>query len=88
MILYSAYFKTVNTALDEEIRQAHLDYIYKLMDDGVIVAKGPFTDHSGGLIIYKASDIEEASGYVMKDPVCVHGSRTVEIKEWKSSLEV
>ncbi|MDK9711663.1 YciI family protein [Acidaminobacter sp.] len=88
MILYSAYFKTVNKALDEEIRQAHLDYIYKLMDDGVIVAKGPFTDHSGGLIIYKASDFEEASGYVMQDPVCLHGSRTVEIKEWKSSLEV
>jgi uncharacterized protein len=88
MILYSAYFKTVNPALDEEIRQAHLDYIYKLMDDGVIVAKGPFTDHSGGLIIYKASDFEQASGYVMQDPVCLHGSRTVEIKEWKSSLEV
>lgn len=88
MILYSAYFKTVDAKLDEEIRQAHLDYIYKLMDEGVIVAKGPFTDHSGGLIIYKASDVEAATGFVMNDPVCVHGSRTVEIKEWKSSLEV
>lgn len=88
MILYTAYFKTVDSALDETIRQEHLDYIYKLMDEGIIAAKGPFTDHSGGLIIYKAPDYETASGYALGDPVCVKGSRTVEIKEWKSTLEV
>jgi uncharacterized protein YciI len=87
MILYTAYFKTIDAVLDLEVRQDHLDYIYNLMHEGVIVAKGPFTDHSGGLIVYKAQDLETASGYVLQDPVIVRGSRVAEIKAWKSSLE-
>lgn len=87
MILYSAYFTTVDKEKDNEILQEHLDYIYKLIDDKVIVAKGPFTDHSGGLIIYKADGMEKALEYVNNDPVIKNGSRKVEVKEWKSTLE-
>lgn len=87
MILYTAYFKVTDSVLDLEIRQDHLDYIYRLLEEGIIVAKGPFTDHSGGLIVYKSPTLESASAYIMQDPVILKGSRTVEIKEWKSTLE-
>ena len=87
MILYTAYFTTVDKEKDNEILPEHLEYIYKLLDEKVIVAKGPFTDHTGGLIIYKAKDMDEALGYINSDPVIREGSRSVEVKEWKSTIE-
>ncbi|MGB3367125.1 MAG: YciI family protein [Acidaminobacteraceae bacterium] len=87
MILYTAYFTTVDKEKDNAILDEHLKYIYKLLDDKVIVAKGPFTDHSGGLIIYKAKDMDEALGYINSDPVIKEASRSVEVKEWKSTIE-
>lgn len=88
MILYTAYFTTVDKEKDNEILDEHLKYIYKLLDDKVIVAKGPFTDHSGGLIIYNAKDMDEALAFINSDPVIREGSRTVQVKEWKSTIEV
>lgn len=87
MILYAAIFKTIDTDKDLEVRQAHLDYIYDLLNKNIIVAKGPFTDHSGGLILYQADTLETATAYVNNDPVILENSRVVEIKEWKSTLE-
>ena len=88
MILYIAYFKVVDKNKERQILQEHLDYVNSLLREKIIVAKGPFTDKSGGLIIYDVSTLEEATKYIMNDPVIRHGSRTVEIKEWKSTLVV
>ena len=87
MILYVAYFRTIDKKKEKEILQEHLDYVNKLYRDGAIVAKGPFTDKSGGLIIYQASSREEAEVLVSNDPVIKYGSRQVEFKEWRSTLE-
>lgn len=88
MILYIAYFKVVDKKKERQILQEHLDYVNGLLQEKIIVAKGPFTDKSGGLIIYNVPTLEEATKYIMNDPVIRHGSRTVEIKEWKSTLVV
>lgn len=88
MILYVAYFKVVDKNKERQVLQEHLDYVNRLLREKIIVAKGPFTDKSGGLIIYNAPTPEEATQYIMNDPVIRHGSRTVEIKEWKSTLAV
>ncbi len=88
MILYIAYFKVTDKKKERQILPEHLDYVNRLLHEKIIVAKGPFTDKSGGLIIYNTPTLEEATQYVMNDPVIRHGSRTVEIKEWKSTLTV
>ena len=88
MIYYPAFFKTIDSKKDEEIRAAHLDYLKKLIDEGKILAKGPFTDHSGGLIIFRVASIEEARELVENDPVILENSRTYELKEWRSNLEI
>ncbi|MEF9952158.1 MAG: YciI family protein [Clostridium sp.] len=87
MILYAAFLETVDKEKDAEILQEHLDYLYGLIDEGKVFAKGPFTDHSGGLIIYKASSIEEAKEWIEKDPVVRDGSRKYTLKEWRSNVE-
>lgn len=88
MILYIAYFRIIDKKKEKEILQAHLDYVNELLEQGVIIAKGPFTDKSGGLIIYNTGSLENTKEYVKSDPVVKHGAREVEIKEWKSTLEL
>jgi len=86
MILYVAYFTVIDKEKEKAILQNHLDYVNRLLQEKIIIAKGPFLDKSGGLIIYHTSSLEEATDYVMNDPVILDGARTVEIKEWKSSI--
>ncbi|MYH70017.1 MAG: hypothetical protein F4147_07960, partial [Gammaproteobacteria bacterium] len=73
MILYIAYFKVVDKNRERQILPEHLDYVNGLLRKKIIVAKGPFTDKSGGLIIYKTPTLEEATQYIMNDPVIRHG---------------
>ena len=87
MILYAAFLETVDKEKDAEVLAEHLEYLYGLLDAGKVYAKGPFTDHSGGLIIYNASSMEEAKEWIENDPVVRDGSRKYILKEWKSTLE-
>ena len=87
MILYAAFLETVDKEKDAEVLSEHLEYLYGLLDAGKVYAKGPFTDHSGGLIIYNASSLEEAKEWIEKDPVVRDGARKYILKEWKSTLE-
>ncbi len=88
MILYAAFLETVDKEKDAEVLDEHLKYLYGLLDAGKVAAKGPFTDHSGGLIVYKAESMEEAVKMLEEDPVVKYGSRKYIMKEWKSTLEV
>ena len=86
MILYAAIMKTIDAKKDEEILKEHISYLEKYIDNGKIYAKGPFLDHSGGLVIYNVDSIEEAKKIIDNDPAIVNKSRTYELKGWRSSL--
>ncbi len=87
MILYTAILKTIDPQKDAEILEDHLAYLNKIIEEGKVLAKGPFTDHSGGLIIFKTSSYEEARKLIENDPVILNQSRQYELKEWRSNLE-
>lgn len=87
MILYPAILKTIDSQKDAEILEDHLAYLNKIIEEGKIFAKGPFTNHSGGLIIFKTSSYEEARKLIENDPVILNQSRQYELKEWRSNLE-
>ena len=87
MILYAAIMKTIDSKKDGEILEEHISYLEKYIDKGKIYVKGPFLDHSGGLVIYNVDSIEEAKEIIDNDPAIVNKSRTYELKEWRSSLE-
>lgn len=86
MPYYAAIMKTVDKEQDKMVRTEHIEYLNHLIKEGKIFAKGPFTDGSGGLIIFHVASYEEAKHLADQDPVTKVGSRTFEIKKWKSSL--
>ncbi len=87
MIFYVAIMKTVDPVKDAEVLPDHLAYLTKYIDEGKIYAKGPFLDHSGGLIIYEVASFEEAKSLIENDPVIKEKSRVYTLKEWRSSIE-
>jgi len=87
MILYAAILETIDSQKDSEILDVHKAYLQKFIDEGKIFAKGPFTDHSGGLVIYKAESFEEAKKLAENDPAVLQKSRKLTLKEWKSNIE-
>ncbi len=87
MILYAAILKMEDLEKDKGILEEHIAYLNKHIEEGTIFAKGPFTDHSGGLVIFNTETIEKAKELMNNDPVIVHNTRTYTMKEWKSTLE-
>ncbi|WP_352419079.1 YciI family protein [Proteiniborus sp.] len=86
MILYAAIMETIDPKKDAEILDVHKAYLQKYIDEGKIYAKGPFTDHSGGLVIYKVDSFEEAKKLAENDPAILEKSRKLTLKEWRSNI--
>lgn len=88
MILYVTILEMVDKEKDDEILEEHIDFLNKKLEEGILIAKGPFTDHSGGLMIYKADSIEDARAIIETDPAVRDKTRKIGLlKEWKSTLE-
>ncbi|WP_409439136.1 YciI family protein [Psychromonas sp. GE-S-Ul-11] len=66
----------------------HLAYQEELEASGKLMLAGPVSDASGkyldggGLIIYRASSLEEANQIALNDPMHSHNARTFTIKRW------
>lgn len=86
MPYYVAIMETIDSIKDAEILESHKTYLAEHIKSGNIFAKGPFTDHSGGLIVFKVDTLEKAQAIMANDPVILSQSRNVVIKEWKSTL--
>ena len=56
-----------------EIRPAHRQYLTGLKARGKLAVCGPFTDDSGGLIIYEADTRDEAEQLIHLDPFNQNG---------------
>lgn len=86
------YFAVQLPILDEEKsrvhREEHLRYLEELADHGNVFTYGRFTDGSGGLVIYQAADLEEATALAEKDPYVSTGARDLIIKEWAMNTDV
>jgi uncharacterized protein YciI len=56
-----------------ETRPAHRDYLKGLLDSGHLAISGPFTDDSGGLLVYEAETLAEAEALLRNDPFAKAG---------------
>lgn len=83
-----ALMKTIDKKKDNEILEEHIDYLNKHIEKGNILAKGPFTDHSGGFIIFGVKSMEEAQQIADHDPAAINKTREFILKEWKCSAEL
>lgn len=86
MPYFVALMETIDPNKDAEILESHKAYLSEHIALGNIFAKGPFTDHSGGLIILKMDCLDSAKAIMDNDPVSIHNTRKITLKEWKSTL--
>ncbi|MFS0562922.1 YciI family protein [Terribacillus sp. 179-K 1B1 HS] len=83
MKYFAAFLKMEKPELNQQYRQAHLDFLADLDEKGYIFARGPFTDGAGGLVIYQAEDETKAKQVAEQDPYLINGVRSLELHEWK-----
>ncbi|ABR46761.1 conserved hypothetical protein [Alkaliphilus metalliredigens QYMF] len=86
MPYFVAILEILDPEKDAQILDIHKAYLQKYIAEGKIFAKGPFTDHTGGLIIYQTNSYEEAKTLAENDPVIKENTRKMIFKQWKSTL--
>lgn len=66
-----------------EVRPRHRQYLATLLESGKLHESGPFTDDSGALLIYDATDVAEVQELLSADPYTPAGIIAgATIKEW------
>lgn len=88
MKLYAAIQTVLDAAKGEAYRQAHVEFLERLVADGRIFARGRFPDGSGGLTIFEAHSLEDARKAAESDPYVIHGVRRLEIHEWDMKIKL
>ena len=86
-----AKFVALLTFGDDErrlaIRPRHREYLRSLLDQGKLVASGPWADDSGALLIYEATDEAEARTLIERDPYTEADVLAgVELRQWNRVL--
>ncbi|MDS9471533.1 YciI family protein [Sporosarcina pasteurii] len=79
---YAALLHMMDAEKNAEVLPRHIAYLEELEAEGKVFARGPFTDGTGGLIVYIADSYEEALAFAEADPHVVEGVRRLELKEW------
>jgi len=72
---------------NEVLIRAHVAFLRKLDKEEKLVMCGPFTNCKGGMVIIKASGLEEATRVAESDPFVSEGVRTFEVRTWELSCE-
>jgi uncharacterized protein YciI len=73
-----------DTAKIASIRPAHRQYLSELRERGQLVICGPFTDDTGGLIVYETASPADAEKIIQGDPFYKNGIIVkFQIRPWK-----
>ncbi|UPO77770.1 MULTISPECIES: YciI family protein [Arthrobacter] len=70
--------------LRDQHRPAHREWLAALVEDGRVLASGPFSDGAGALLILTAEDEEDLNNLLKQDPLAVGGGISgLKTTEWK-----
>ncbi|MGR6916719.1 YciI family protein [[Actinomadura] parvosata] len=87
MALFVLTYGYNDTPLRAERRDDHLAHLNKLWEQGAVVAAGPYTDLTAGMIVLRAEDEAAARALVDQDPYTrldVTKDRT--LREWRVTV--
>jgi uncharacterized protein YciI len=71
-------------SLIEQHRPPHREYLKSLIHQGILVVAGPFTDNSGGFIVYEADSEGQVEDLIKGDPFYKGGVfKTWTIRPWR-----
>ena len=74
---------TSDPATIAQARPAHREYLTRLQKQGKLAISGPFSDDSGGLLVYEADTAAQAEKLVADDPFATAGVFVSwEIRAW------
>lgn len=60
----------------------HVRYMREQLEGGRLILGGPFLDDSGGLMVLRASTLEEARAIALADSTVVDGLLQVDVRPW------
>jgi hypothetical protein len=64
-------------------RPAHREYLTALIQQGKLIISGPFSDDSGGLLVYEAETAAQVEKLIAEDPFATEGVFiSWEIRPW------
>ena len=66
--------------LNEELIKEHVEHLKSLKSQGKLVLCGPFSDYPGGMVVYLADNLEEATNIAKSDPFISSGCKTFEVR--------
>jgi uncharacterized protein YciI len=64
----------------KEVIENHVAHLKNLDEQGNLVVCGPFMDYDGGMIIVRASSVEEARAIAESDPFFSEGFESYELR--------
>jgi uncharacterized protein len=74
---------TPDASIIAKARPMHREYLTGLIQQGKLVISGPFTDDSGGLLIYEAETSAQVEKLIAEDPFATQGVFVSwEIRPW------
>ncbi|PPK76793.1 uncharacterized protein YciI [Lacrimispora xylanisolvens] len=74
------YFMKNQKPLNEELIKEHVEHLKSLKSQGKLVLCGPFSDYPGGMVVYLADNLEEATSIAKSDPFISSGCKTFEVR--------
>lgn len=75
------------TPEENEVMEAHFNYLKKNVLDGKVVLAGPCLDETFGLVVLKADDENEANQFMFNDPSVKANVMMAELHPFRISLK-
>lgn len=83
MQYFAAILYLEDAGKNRTLRPEHLAFLLDQESKGRILARGPFSDGAGGLVIYQAESLAEARQVAESDPYVMGGARRLELHAWE-----
>ena len=85
------YAVTIDYGPDKSLidahRPPHREYLRGLVEQGILVIAGPFTDNTGGFIVYDVDSEEKVEEVIKGDPFYKNGVfKTWTIRPWRLAI--
>jgi len=85
MVLYLVKYSISGNDPGSHLKPAHLEYMQKLYNEGVLITAGLFLDRIGGYLLLKTPSLEETKKIIENDPYIINKVRNYEIIPWDVS---
>lgn len=66
--------------INEDIIKSHVEYLKTLKSQGRLVLCGPFSDYPGGMVVFLAESLTDATNIANADPFIASGCKSCEVR--------